>query len=83
MLSQRAHVDDVVPLSLAIASRCVRERRRAHMRASLPQLNWESPWLAFNRCISRAEWTRPTDAWIAKKERNYANRGHGSPLGPE
>ena len=62
MPSHRAHIRDVVPLSL---------------------LNWESPWLAFNRCISREEWTRPTGAWIAKKERNYASRGHGSPLGPE
>jgi hypothetical protein len=36
------------------------------MRASLPQWYRESPWLAFNRCISREEWTRPTDAWIAQ-----------------
>jgi hypothetical protein len=36
------------------------------MRASVPQWNLESPWLAFNRCISREEWTRPTEAWIAQ-----------------
>jgi hypothetical protein len=69
MLSQRAHIDAVVPLSLAVASRYVRERRRAHMRASLPQ-NRESPWLAFNRCISREEWTGPTEAWIAQHRKS-------------
>jgi hypothetical protein len=59
--------------------------QRAHLgdRVPLSLANWESPWLALNRCISRKEWTRPTGAWIAKKERSYANRGHGSPLGPE
>ena len=46
-----------VLLFLAAASRCVPERREARMRASLPQWSRESPWLAFNRCISREEWT--------------------------
>ena len=34
-------------------------------RAHIGAWNRESLWLAFNRCISRKEWTRPTDAWIA------------------
>jgi hypothetical protein len=79
---QRAHIGDAVPLSLAVASRCVRERRGARMRASLPQWNRESAWLALNRCISQEEWTRPTDSWIAQG-RSHANRGIGSPLRPE
>jgi hypothetical protein len=66
MLVQRVY-GDTHPLSSAFASRCVRERRRARMRASLPQWNRESPWLAFNRCISREEWTTPADTWIGQQ----------------
>jgi len=63
---QRTH-GDTGPLSLVFASRFVRERRRARMRACLPQWNRESPWLAFNRCISREEWTTPADTWIGQQ----------------
>jgi hypothetical protein len=63
---QRAH-GDTDPFSLAFASRFVRELRSARMRASLPQWNRESLWLALNRCISRAEWTTPADSWLAQQ----------------
>jgi hypothetical protein len=62
----RAHGDTDL-LSLAFASRFVRERRRARVRASLPQWNRESPWLTLNRCISREEWTTPAESWIGQQ----------------
>lgn len=69
MQLQRPQTGYAVLLFLAAASRCVPERREARMRASLPQWSRESPWLAFNRCISRQEWTKPTGAWIAQHRR--------------
>lgn len=64
---QRAHIVDADPFSLGFASRRVRERRRARMRANLPQWTRESPWLAFNRSIAREAWTTPADSWIGQQ----------------
>jgi hypothetical protein len=67
MPPQRDHVGDADPISLALASHRIPRRRAERMRASLPQWSRESPWLAFNRSISREEWTTPADSWIGRQ----------------
>jgi AraC family transcriptional regulator len=42
-------------------------RREQPNLACLPQWNRESPWLAFNRSISREELTTPADSWIGRQ----------------
>jgi hypothetical protein len=64
---RRDHIGDAVPLSLAVASHRVPERRAVRMRANLLQWNRESPWRAFNRGISRKELTTPADSWIGRQ----------------
>jgi short chain dehydrogenase len=69
VLVQRApqsNISDAGPLVLMVARRCIEERRKARIRTSFFQWNYESPWLALNQCIAQEEWTTPTHSWMAQ-----------------
>lgn len=65
--AQQSNISDAGPFPLTVARRCVEGRRKAHIRRSFLHWNYESPWLALNRCNAREEWTRPTHSWIAQQ----------------
>jgi hypothetical protein len=65
--AQQGNISDANPFAFTVARRYVEERLRARTRASFPQWNFESPWIALNRCIAQEEWTRPTHSWIAQQ----------------
>jgi hypothetical protein len=72
--AQQGNMSSWDPLASTVASRYLGERRKPRCRPSFPQWRLDSPWLALNRCISREQWTRPTDSWIAQQRRGNAPR---------
>jgi hypothetical protein len=65
--AQQRNISGAHPFVFTIARRCVEQRLRDRTRASFPQWNCESPWLALNRCIAREEWTGPTHSWVVQQ----------------